>query len=48
MLDVLTGTAKAEGRLPFALPRSMADVVAQSPGKAHDLPSPLYPFGAGR
>ncbi len=45
LLDVATGRARAEGRLPFALPRSMSDVAAQSPGRPHDLPSPLYPFG---
>ena len=47
LLDVLIGKAQAEGRLPFALPASMADVTAQSPGKPHDLAKPLYPFGAG-
>jgi beta-glucosidase len=47
LLDVLVGRARAEGRLPFALPASMADVTAQSPGKPHDLPKPQYPFGAG-
>ncbi len=45
LLDVVTGRARAEGHLPFALPRSMADVEAQSPGRPHDLASPLYPFG---
>jgi beta-glucosidase len=45
LLDVATGRARAEGQLPFALPRSMSDVVAQSPGRPHDLPNPLYPFG---
>ena len=33
LLDVATGRARAEGHLPFALPRSMSDVVAQSPGR---------------
>ena len=47
LLDVLAGKAKADGKLPFALPASMADVLAQSPGKPHDLATPLYPFGAG-
>jgi beta-glucosidase len=47
VLDVLAGRAKAEGRLPFALPASMAAVAAASPGRPHDDPSPLYPFGAG-
>lgn len=48
LLDVLTGRARAEGRLPFALPRTMADVEAQSPGRPHDLQAPLYPFGFPR
>ena len=47
LLDVLTGRAQAEGRLPFELPSSMADVEAQSPGLPHDTPKPLYPIGAG-
>lgn len=47
LLDVLAGKAEAQGKLPFALPSSMADVQAQSPGKPHDMKSPLYPFGAG-
>ena len=45
LLDVVTGRARAEGHLPFALPRSMADVEAQSPGRPHDIVKPLYPFG---
>ncbi len=47
LLDVLTGRAQAEGRLPFELPSSMADVEAQSPGLPHDTRKPLYPIGAG-
>ena len=47
VLDVLTGRAKAEGRLPFELPSSMADVEAQSPGRPHDTKQPLYPIGSG-
>ena len=48
LLDVATGRARAEGHLPFALPRSMSDVAAQSPGRPHDLSNPLYPFGSPR
>lgn len=47
LLDVLTGRAAAQGRLPFELPSSMADVEAQSPGRPHDTRRPLYPIGAG-
>ena len=48
VLDVLSGRAKAEGRLPFELPSSMADVEAQSPGRPHDTRQPLYRIGAGQ
>ena len=48
LLDVLTGRAKAEGRLPFELPSSMADVEAQSPGRPHDTRQPLYRDRCGR
>jgi len=47
LLDVVTGRAAAQGRLPFELPSSMADVEAQSPGRPHDTRHPLYPIGAG-
>ena len=48
LLDVLAGRAKPQGRLPFALPASMDDVLAQKPDVAHDLPRTLYRFGFGR
>jgi beta-glucosidase len=47
LLEVLTGRARADGRLPFELPSSMAEVEAQSPGQPHDTKRPLYPLGAG-
>jgi beta-glucosidase len=47
LLDVLMGRARAEGRLPFELPSSMAEVEAQSPGRPHDTRNPLYRIGAG-
>ena len=47
VLDVLTGKAKARGRLPFELPRSMAAVAAQDPAAPDDSVDPLYPRGAG-
>lgn len=47
LFDVLMGKAPA-GKLPFALPASMDDVMAQSPALSHDLKDPLYPFGFGR
>jgi beta-glucosidase len=47
LLDVLTGKARPEGRLPFELPSSMADVEAQKSDVAHDSRRPLYPIGFG-
>jgi beta-glucosidase len=47
LLDVLTGRAQPEGRLPFALPASMSDVMSQHPAAAHDIARPLYAFGYG-
>jgi beta-glucosidase len=45
--DVLRGRVKAEGRLPFELPRSMAAVRAQLPDVPHDSQDPLFPVGFG-
>lgn len=45
LLAVLTGRARAEGRLPFELPSSMAAVEAQHPALSNDSPRPLYPSG---
>jgi beta-glucosidase len=47
LLDVLTGAAKPEGRLPFELPSSMAEVEAQRSDLPHDTKHPLYPIGYG-
>ncbi len=47
LLDVLTGRARPQGRLPFDLPASMAAVLAQRPDLAHDIRQPLYRFGYG-
>jgi beta-glucosidase len=48
LLDVLTGRAKPEGKLPFELPASMEAVAAQRTDVPYDSPRPLYPFGFGR
>jgi beta-glucosidase len=48
LLDVLTGRAKPEGKLPFELPSSMEAVQAQLPDLPHDSARPLYLFGFGR
>lgn len=45
LFDVLTGKAKAEGRLPFELPSSMDAVRAQASDVPHDSANPLYPIG---
>ncbi|HZE08912.1 MAG TPA: glycoside hydrolase family 3 N-terminal domain-containing protein [Gemmatimonadaceae bacterium] len=47
LLDVLTGRARPEGKLPFDLPASMEEVDAQRPDLAHDIRNPLYRFGYG-
>ncbi|MEV7184613.1 glycoside hydrolase family 3 N-terminal domain-containing protein [Kitasatospora sp. NPDC093102] len=47
MLDVLFGRARAEGRLPFELPRSMAAVEASRPDVPNDTADPVFPYGAG-
>jgi len=47
VLDVILGKARAKGRLPLELPRSMAAVAAQDPGAPDDSVNPLYPRGAG-
>jgi beta-glucosidase len=47
LLDVLTGKAEPQGRLPFELPSSMAEVTAQLPDRPHDTAHPLYPYDYG-
>ncbi len=48
LLDVLTGVAQLEGRLPFELPSSMQEVEAQRSSIPHDTAHPLYGIGFGR
>lgn len=45
VLDVVTGKAKAEGRLPFNLPGSMEAVAHQDPALPDDDEKPLYQAG---
>ncbi len=47
VLDVVTGQARPEGRLPFSLPGSMEAVLAQSPDVPMDDPAPLFPIRHG-
>jgi beta-glucosidase len=48
LLDVLTGVAQPEGKLPFELPSSMQEVEAQNSAVPHDTAHPLYRIGFGR
>ncbi|MCA8154752.1 glycoside hydrolase family 3 C-terminal domain-containing protein [Burkholderia contaminans] len=47
LFDVLTGKGQPQGKLPFELPSSMAEVAAQREDVPHDTAHPLYPFGFG-
>ncbi|WP_199551046.1 glycoside hydrolase family 3 protein [Streptomyces sp. N35] len=47
LLDVAFARARAEGRLPFELPRSMAAVERSRPDVPHDTADPLFAYGAG-
>ena len=44
LFDVLSGTVRPTGRLPFELPRSMEAVTAQQSDVPHDSKAPLYPI----
>lgn len=45
LLDVVTGRARARGRLPIELPSSMTDVERQNPARPNDSVKPLFPRG---
>ena len=47
LLDVITGAARPEGKLPFELPSSMEEVEAQRSDLPHDTAHPLYRIGYG-
>ncbi|MDP5009060.1 MAG: glycoside hydrolase family 3 C-terminal domain-containing protein, partial [Glaciimonas sp.] len=47
LFDVLTGVAKPQGKLPFELPSSMAEVIAQRSDVANDTAHPLFALGFG-
>lgn len=47
LLEVLTGAAKPEGKLPFELPSSMEAVRKQKEDVPYDSENPLYKFGYG-
>jgi beta-glucosidase len=47
LLDVLSGRARPQGRLPLELPSSMEQVRRQKPDAPADTRHPLYPIGLG-
>lgn len=47
LLDVLSGVAPAQGKLPFDIPSSMAAVEASRPDVPFDTAEPLFRFGHG-
>lgn len=47
LVDLITGKAKSQGRLPFELPSSAKAVEDQHPGRPDDSSSPLYKRGDG-
>ncbi|MFE9805400.1 hypothetical protein ACFYRN_06860 [Streptomyces sp. NPDC005227] len=47
LLDVAVGRARAEGRLPFELPRSMEAVRASRPDVPDDTEDPVFACGHG-
>lgn len=47
LMEVLSGGAPTEGRLPFELPSSMHAVRDSAPDAANDSDSPLFPVGSG-
>jgi beta-glucosidase len=48
LMDVITGRARPEGKLPFEIPSSMSAVESQKSDAPYDSERPLYPFGFGR
>ncbi len=47
LLAVITGKDAPEGKLPFELPSSMAEVLAQKSDVPHDTANPLFGYGFG-
>ncbi|MGY3867938.1 hypothetical protein ACW5W4_00075 [Aeromonas crassostreae] len=47
MFDVISGKAKASGKLPFELPSNWQAVQNQPSDVAKGSANPLYPYGAG-
>ncbi|GAA1558575.1 glycoside hydrolase family 3 N-terminal domain-containing protein [Actinomadura kijaniata] len=47
VLDVVFGRARPEGRLPFELPRSMAEVEGSRSDVPGDTADPVFPLGHG-
>jgi len=47
LFELLKGNAETSGVLPFSLPRSMEEVVLQTPDKPLEDTNPLFPLGHG-
>ena len=47
VIDVITDVARAEGRLPFDLPRSTAAAAASRPDAPFDTDNPVFRYGDG-
>ena len=47
LLNVITGKARPQGRLPFELPSSMEAVRQQKEDVPHDSANPLFRYGFG-
>ena len=47
MLDIVFGRYAPQGKLPFELPSSMAEVEVQFEDVPDDTVNPLFPFGWG-
>jgi beta-glucosidase len=47
LLNVITGSAKPAGKLPFEMPSSVAATAAQKSDVPHDSQQPLYAIGYG-
>jgi len=47
LLEVITGRDAPQGKLPFELPSSMSEVLAQKSDVPHDTAHPLFGYGFG-
>jgi beta-glucosidase len=47
LFDVISGKDQPQGKLPFELPSTMSEVLAQKSDVPHDTAHPLFPYGFG-